>query len=258
MQRQAFVTQSLRIDLHLELTLALTPDRHVCDARDTHETRLHRPAREHRHVDEGQFVRRQADVHDAARRRHGLQHGGCLGNVRQSVGLCETLLHHLTGAHEVGARLEDEHDGRQPRHGLGANGLQPGNAVEKVRFERYRDQLLHLGRGQSVRFGLDFHVGCIELREDVHWRVTQLRIANEHHRRGDGYHEEPVMQTVVYDPTHHCWRPPCVFALAPYPSVVHPAASVIAMMLSGSAWCDGTERSPSFLSKTTKRVGTAK
>jgi len=39
--------------------------------------------------------------------------------------------------------------------------VQPRNAVEQVLFERHRDQLLDLSRGQAQGLGLDLHRGGV-------------------------------------------------------------------------------------------------
>ena len=65
----------LRVDLHLQLPLALAPDRDVGDARHAHQPRPDRPAGEDRLLDRATAPwRRQPDHHHPARRRQRLQH----------------------------------------------------------------------------------------------------------------------------------------------------------------------------------------
>ncbi len=51
LQRDAVGAEPIRIDQHLQLPVALSPDGHVGDSGDGHQSRTHRPARERRQVD---------------------------------------------------------------------------------------------------------------------------------------------------------------------------------------------------------------
>ncbi len=202
-QRHAVISQLFRIHLHLQLPLTPAPDRHVRHAGHTQQARLDRPASEHRHVDEGQFVRGHPDRHDPAGRGDGIDHGEMLRHSREREHLVETLLRHLPGAHEVGPLLEDENDGRQPGDGHGAELLHPGGPVEQVRFHGGGDQGLHFLGGKAEELDLNLHVRPRELGQDIHRHVAELRETEHHQQRRDRRHDESKLQARADDPTHH-------------------------------------------------------
>ena len=59
-------SQHLRVDQHLELPVALSPDRHVRHAWNGHQARAYRPLGQDRHVHLRQLLRRQADLQHTA------------------------------------------------------------------------------------------------------------------------------------------------------------------------------------------------
>ena len=65
---------------------------------------------------------------------------------------------HLPRPQEIGARLEDHDDRRQPGQGLGAQDVHPRQTGEQVGLEGDGDQLLDLFGRQSQGFGLDLDV----------------------------------------------------------------------------------------------------
>ena len=79
--------------------------------RHLQEASPNRPIPDHRHVRDGQIVRGEPDLHDPARGRNWLHHDGRRGPRRQGRRHGrQALLNQLPGGHQVGARLEDEHD----------------------------------------------------------------------------------------------------------------------------------------------------
>ena len=91
----------------------------------------------------------------------------------------QPLLHHLPGAHDVGAVLEDEHDRRRPGNRLRADFVEPRRTVEHVGFQRHRDQGLDFGGGKPERLGLNLDIRLRELRQNVDRHFVQLRDAVE-------------------------------------------------------------------------------
>ena len=67
--------------------------------------------------------------------------GGRATAGRVGSGPRQALLHHLPRRHHVGRRIEDQHDRRKPEHGLRANRVEAGNAVERC-LERHGHQRL--------------------------------------------------------------------------------------------------------------------
>ena len=144
-----------RVDLHLHLSITMAPDGHVGHAGDADQARNDVPAGLHRHLDQRHRLRTQADVHDAAGRRHRLQQRWRARDLRQRMRLGQALLHHLSRLNHVGARREEHLDRRQAGDRLGLDRLQPGHAVEQVGLERHRDQRFDLGSRQSERLGMN-------------------------------------------------------------------------------------------------------
>ena len=65
-ERDVVRLQPFRIDVHLNLAVALAPDSHVRHAADRHQPRPNRPFGQRRQLDLRQLVRGKADLHDAA------------------------------------------------------------------------------------------------------------------------------------------------------------------------------------------------
>ena len=188
------VAQLLRVDLHLELLVALPQIATLATPGHAHQPRAQRPARDHGLLDRRERLRREADHQHAARRGERLQQRRRPGDVRERVRLGQALLDELAGAVDVGARLEDEHDRRQAGQRLGADDLHALDAVEQVRLERNGDQLLDLVGRQAERLGLDLHVGRRELRQHVDRRVAQLHDAYDHHAHRHADDQQPETQ----------------------------------------------------------------
>jgi hypothetical protein len=207
-ERDPLASQPPRIDLDLELPLALTPDGHVRHARHAHEARPDLPARQHRHVDQRHVPGGEPDHQDPAGRRQRLEHAGRLGHVRDPAGgLDQALLHQLPGLQHVGPRLEDQLDPRQPGERLGAELVEERDPVEQVLLERDGDQLLHLFRREPERLGLDVDQWRVELRKHVHRRVAELGDAKQHQPGGDRQHQKAQPQARRNDPAHHRGTP---------------------------------------------------
>ena len=73
-ERDVVGLQPLGIDVHLNLAVALAPDRHVRHAGDRHQPRAHGPFGERRQLDLRQLAGGEADLHDAAQRRQRRHH----------------------------------------------------------------------------------------------------------------------------------------------------------------------------------------
>ena len=204
-QRDVLLTQPLGADLDLDLLVAHAPDGDVRDARHAHEARPQRPARDDRLLDRRQVLRGEADHHHAARRRQRLQHRRRLGDVGEggSAQLGEALLHELATLVDVVAGLEHQHDRRQARQRGGADDVDALDAVEQVRLERDRQQLLDLGRRQAEGFSLDLDVRRGELGIDVHGRVAERHDADDHDRGGDADDEAAEPQRRTDDRADH-------------------------------------------------------
>ena len=117
--RQVVRAQPIRIDQHLQLAIALPPDRDVRDAGNRHQARANRPLRERRQLDLRELVRGDADLHHAAQRRERREHHRRTSDRRKlRRGTRQALLHHLPRGEDVGAWIEDEHDRREAEHRL--------------------------------------------------------------------------------------------------------------------------------------------
>jgi hypothetical protein len=101
------------------------------------------------------------------------------------VRLRKALLDHLPSRHQIGPRIKDEPDRRQPIDGLGLDGLEPGHAVQEVRLQPKRDKLLDLDRRQAERLGLNFDIGVGELGERVYGDVPKCQASEEENQAGD-------------------------------------------------------------------------
>ena len=88
--------------------------------------------------------------------------------------LRESLGHHLAGSVQIGTRLEDEEDPRKPGHGLGADVLEEGDAVQQVLLEWDGDELFDLARGQPECLGLDLDGRRCEVGQDLDRHLTEL------------------------------------------------------------------------------------
>ena len=88
---------------------------------------------------------------------------GGLDTLGRACGLRHPFGDQLPRPVQVRARLEDHHDRRQPRHRVGSDLVEERDAVEQVRLQRDRDQLLDFRRRQTQRLGLDLDVGRAEL-----------------------------------------------------------------------------------------------
>jgi hypothetical protein len=186
-ERDVLLAQAPRVDLHLQLLIALTPDRDVRDAADAEQPRPDRPASEDALLDRRERAGAvgQPDHQHAARRRRRVQHQRRLGHVGQRVRLRQALLDEGAPLVEVRARLEDQDDRRQARDGLRSDRVDARDAVEQVGLQRDRDELLDLVGRQAQRLGLDLRVWRRELGQDVDRRLAQLDDAEGHHASGD-------------------------------------------------------------------------
>ncbi len=68
----------------------------------------------------------------------------------------ETFLHELPRLEDVGPRLEDHHDGGEPKDGFGTDRLEEGQAVERI-LQGHGDERIDLLGGKA---------GCLRLHLD--------------------------------------------------------------------------------------------
>ena len=194
--------QALGIDLDLELLVAHPPDGHVGHPGDAHEAWLDRPPGDDGLLDGGELVGPDPDQQHAAGRRERLQHGGWLGDVGQRVRLGQTFLDQLPGPVDVGAFREHHHDRRQARDRLRPDRLDPLDAVEQVRLQRHRDQLLDLLGRQPEGLGLHLGVGRRELGQDVDGCAAELHHPDREDAQRRSEDEEPEAQCRCNDRAH--------------------------------------------------------
>jgi hypothetical protein len=103
---------------------------------------------------------------------------------------------------QVGARLERQVDHGQAGHRRRVDAVQPRHAVEQVLLEPQRDQLLHLGRRQPERLGLDFHRRRHELRVDVDGGGAELGDPDDRQPDDERDDETPEPEARTKDPAH--------------------------------------------------------
>ena len=202
-QRHALVPQPLWIDIHLQLPVALSPDRDVRDSRDTHELRCDRPPREHPHIARRDRLGSHADDQDAIGRRKRLEHAWRLRNLGVRERLREALGHDLARLVDARPGLEDQQNARQSLHRLRADVLEERDPVEQVLLERNRDQLFDLLRGQAEGLRLHLHGGRREVRQDLHGRLAHLSRTDDENRRRAHDDEQPEPQARANDLPEH-------------------------------------------------------
>ena len=153
-----FAPSSRRVDLHLELLLALTPDRDVGDARDAHQRGPDRPAGEHAEVDErlGPPTTARSSSPGSSTTAAGASAAACETFGRACAWVSRSFTT-WRARPAIGAGLEDHLDPRQPGHRLGADDVEERDAVEQVLLERDGDELLDLLGGEPERLGLHLH-----------------------------------------------------------------------------------------------------
>ena len=143
------------------------------------------------------------DDHESVEGREGLEHDRRLGDVRQSVCLRQPLGDHLARLEDVRARLEDHHDRRQAGDRLGPDLLEERDAVQKVRFERHRHELLDLLRRETERLGLDLDGRGRELGQDVDAGGLQLGRSDEEQHSGQADRQQPESNARAHKGAHH-------------------------------------------------------
>ena len=223
---QVVRAEALGVHEDLQLAVALAPDGDVGDAGDRHQAGTHRPPGEDREVHLGERLRGDADLHHPAQGREGREHHGRPGHGGEVAGHGgEPLLDELPRLEEGRALLEDQHDRRQPQHGLRAQRLQPGGAVERV-LEGHGDQALDLGRGQAGRLGLHLDERRGELGEHVPGHVGDPADAHDREGRGQGHHEDALPERRADEPGHHLPFPSSVpsSSAAPWETTLAPGA----------------------------------
>ena len=193
-QRDVAIAQARRIDLDLQLAVAVPPDGDVRHAREAHEARPDRPPGEDGELDRRQPVGRQADHHDPVRARHGLQHLRRLGDGRDRLRLRQALVDELAGPQDVRPALEGQHDGGQAGDRVRADGLHALDAVEQVLLERDRQQRLDLRRRQAEALRVHLDVRQRVLGQHVDGRLAELQDADDHDGRRDEHHEHAELQ----------------------------------------------------------------
>ena len=112
-ERDAGGVQMFGVHEDLVLFVPLAPYGDVGDTGDSHQARADRPEGEHGEVLLVQRVRRNADFHNAGKRRQRLQNHGGAGDDRQTDRFRgDAFLNVLPGFVNVGPLFEEKHDGR--------------------------------------------------------------------------------------------------------------------------------------------------
>ena len=107
------------------------------------------------------------------------------------MGLRQLLLHELTCIPQVGARLEEERDRRQPVDRLGTQHADALGPVQEVSLRRDGHELFYFFGGKPEGLCLDFDIRRRELGKCVDGGVAQLHDTKDHHPRGDANDQEP-------------------------------------------------------------------
>ena len=204
----AVLLQFLRVHVNLHLLQPLAPDRYVRDTGNAKQARPDLPVGDRRHLDQGQALGREPDLHDPARGRQGLDHHGRCRPCRQRR--CDRrnpLLNELTGTQEVGPSLEENLDRRELGNRFRANRLEARQSLERL-LERNGDESFRLLGREPDGHGLDLDPWLRELGEDVHRCVAQGPEAEDHHRQTPRDHDEAEPEARADDPAHHRRRAP--------------------------------------------------
>jgi hypothetical protein len=202
-ERDAVLRQHLRVDLDVSLVEPLAVDHHLRYAGHAQEAAPDLPVGDRRHVDQGQLVRREPDLHDPGGGGEGRHHERRARPGRQlGRDSGEALLDELPRAVEVGPALEVELDRGDLLDGVRAHLVEALDAVERV-LDRNRDQLLDLDRRVPGRERLHLDDRRRELGKDVQRRVTR-REEPEHQGGGGAEDREPAeAQAPCDDPPHY-------------------------------------------------------
>ena len=123
--------------------------------------------------------------------------------MRQGMRLGQPFGNHLTGAEDVRPRFEDHDDRRQSGDGLRVDLVEECHALQEVRLERDRDQLLDLVRGEAQGLGVDLDVGRGEFREHIAGHARKLEEAEEQGDCRKAQHEAPIPKAPANDGPHH-------------------------------------------------------
>jgi hypothetical protein len=201
-QRHAVAGELPRVDLDVLLLQALAPDGDVRDPGHAQQALADLPVGDRRQLGRRDLVGRQPDLHDAARRRDGRHHERRRRERRQRRrDRGHPLLDELARAHLVRAAPEDELDRGQVGDRLGAQLLEPVDAVELL-LERDRDELLDLRGGVARRERLDLDARRRELGEHVDLGAADLRRARDEQRDRAEEDEPAEAQAGGDDPSH--------------------------------------------------------
>ena len=176
LQRHAVGAQPVGIDQHLELPIALAPDRHVRHAGNRHQPRPDRPPRQRRQLHLRQRRRRHADLHHPAERRQRRQDDRRTRRRRQRRrrrATSRSCTSCRAGIRSVPSSKISTTDDR-PSTDFERSVFEAGHAVHR-RFERHADQRFDVGAREARRFGLDLDQRRRELGEDVERRVVRGR-----------------------------------------------------------------------------------
>ena len=117
--------------------------------------------------------------------------------------LREPLGDHLTRLEDVSSRLEDHHDRRQTGDRLGPDLLEERHAVQQVRLEGHRHELLDLLRRETERLGLDLDGRGRELGQNVDPGSLQLGRSDEEQDPGQADRQQPETDARANKGAHH-------------------------------------------------------
>ena len=202
-QADAVHPQPFGIDQHLILTIALAPDGDVGHAGNRHQPRADRPEGELGHLHLREVGGGDADLEGPTGGGERRQEDGRTGGQRQfGSGNRHPFLHQLPRAHQVRAFLENQHHRGKAEHGLGADRLQPWDAIHRV-LERHGNETFDLLGRKPGCLGLDLDQWGRKLREDVHGCLLHHTQAEHDHCDARCQHQDPRTQGRRNQPGHH-------------------------------------------------------
>ena len=201
--REVVGAQPIGIDQHLQLAIALPPDRDVRHTRNRHQARPHRPLRQRRQLDLRELLRRDADLHHAAQRRERREHHRRPGDRRQlRRDTRQALLYHCLAASTSVPGSRTSTTDESPRTDFDRMRVEAGDAVERG-LERDRHQRFHFRCRETGRLGLHFDQRRRELREHVERRRAQRAPRDHHGDHRERHDDDPVAQRQRDEPGHH-------------------------------------------------------
>ncbi len=195
--------QAVGIDEHLELLVALAPDRHVGHAGNRHQPRPDRPAGQHGQIHLRERFRSQTPIFSTrlVDECGGMITGGLAtagsrdaSTANRSCTSCRARIRSVPSSKIILHR-------RQPEHRLRTDRLQKRRAVECV-LQRHANQALDFHGREPGRFGLDLDQRRRELGEHVERRRLERPDAVHDQQRRQRQHQHAQPQRSGNQPGH--------------------------------------------------------